>query len=55
LDDLMNSRGWLFGLWALMLVLPGGLLLAPLWFWRRRRALEAQRVPVRISCSDGRR
>jgi hypothetical protein len=51
----MNSRGWTIGFWALVLVLPGGLLLAPLWLLRRRREMALQPVPVRITCGDGRR
>jgi hypothetical protein len=50
----MASRGLLYGLWALMLVLPGGLLLMPLWLVYRRRELHARAVPVRVTCRDGR-
>jgi hypothetical protein len=50
----MTSRGLLYGLWALMLVLPGGLLLMPLWLLHRRQQLTAKPVPVRVTCRDGR-
>jgi hypothetical protein len=50
----MTSRGLLYGLWALMLVLPGGLLLMPLWLLHRRREMATKQVPVRVTCRDGR-
>lgn len=48
----MLTRGWAIGFWALVLLVPGGLLLLPVWLVRQRRARERQLVPVPVTCGE---